>query len=49
MSENLIFEIFVPWRPFTQNALHIFSCSNLDANIYTTNQDIEKASHTSVD
>ena len=35
--EILIFEIFVPWRPFTQHDSHIFSYSNLRFR-YSDNQ-----------
>ena len=35
--EILIFEIFAPWRPFTQHALHIFCYSNFRCR-YLDNQ-----------
>ena len=35
--EIVIFEIFVPWRPFMQHALHIFSYSNFRCR-YLDNQ-----------
>jgi len=42
--EILLFKIFFLWRPIAQHVSLIFSYSNFtDADIWTTNQNIQKA------
>ena len=48
INKSVAFKIFFLWRPFTQHVLLILDTQTLDADIWTTNQNIQKAWHTFV-
>ena len=47
-QEILIFHIFVPWCPFTQHALHVFSYSNFRCQYLNNQSEYWKAWHSFV-